>query len=31
VAACILHHPDSQLQSQINEMKDRVEQLLLWW
>ena len=29
VAACILHHPDSQLQTQINEMKDRVEQLLL--
>ena len=29
VAACILHHPDSQLQSQINEMKDKVEQLLL--
>jgi hypothetical protein len=25
-----LHHPDSQLQSQINEMKDKVEQLLLW-
>ena len=29
VAAVILHHPDSQLQSQINEMKDKVEQLLL--
>jgi U4/U6 small nuclear ribonucleoprotein SNU13 len=29
VAACILHHPESQLQSQINEMKDKVEQLLL--
>ena len=29
VAAVILHHPDSQLQTQINEMKDRVEQLLL--
>lgn len=25
VAAVILHHPDSQLQSQINEMKDKVE------
>jgi hypothetical protein len=30
VAAVILHHPDSQLQAQINEMKDKVEQLLLW-
>ena len=29
VAAVILHHPDSQLQGQINEMKDKVEQLLL--
>ena len=29
VAAVILHHPDSQLQTQINEMKDKVEQLLL--
>ena len=29
VAAVILHHPDSQLQPQINEMKDKVEQLLL--
>ena len=29
VAAVILHHPDSQLQHQINEMKDKVEQLLL--
>ena len=29
VAAVILHHPDSQLQAQINEMKDKVEQLLL--
>ncbi len=29
VAAVILHHPESQLQSQINEMKDKVEQLLL--
>jgi hypothetical protein len=25
-----LHHPDSQLQTKINEMKDKVEQLLLW-
>lgn len=29
VAAVILHLPESQLQSQINEMKDKVEQLLL--
>ena len=29
VAAVILHHPDSQLQPQINELKDKVEQLLL--
>ena len=29
VAAVILHHPESQLQTQINEMKDKVEQLLL--
>lgn len=29
VAAVVLHHQESQLQSQINEMKDRVEQLLL--
>ena len=29
VAAVILHHPDSQLDSQIKEMKDKVEQLLL--
>lgn len=29
VAAVILHHPDSQLQTAINEMKDKVEQLLL--
>lgn len=29
VACVILHHPDSQLQSVINEMKDKVEQLLL--
>ena len=29
VAAVILRHPDSQLQTQINEMKDKVEQLLL--
>lgn len=31
VAATILAHPDSQLATQIREMKDRVEQLLLWW
>ena len=30
IAAVILHLPDSQLQTQINEMKDKVEQLLLW-
>lgn len=30
VAAVILHHNESHLQSQINEMKDKVEQLLLW-
>jgi U4/U6 small nuclear ribonucleoprotein SNU13 len=29
IAAVILHLPDSQLQTQINEMKDKVEQLLL--
>jgi U4/U6 small nuclear ribonucleoprotein SNU13 len=29
VACVILHHPESQLQAQINEMKDKVEQLLL--
>lgn len=29
VAAVILRNPDSQLQGQINEMKDKVEQLLL--
>ena len=29
VACVILHHPDSQLQTTINEMKDKVEQMLL--
>jgi len=29
VAACILKNPNSNLSNQINEMKDRVEQLLL--
>ena len=29
VAASILHLPESQLQTKINEMKDKVEQLLL--
>ena len=29
IACAILHHPDSQLQSKINETKDKVEQLLL--
>jgi U4/U6 small nuclear ribonucleoprotein SNU13 len=29
IAAVILHLPESQLQTQINEMKDKVEQLLL--
>jgi hypothetical protein len=30
VAACILKVPESGLQAKVNEMKDKVEQLLLW-
>ncbi len=31
VAATILHVPDSGIDQKVKEMKDKVEQLLLWY